>query len=669
MLTRRLSNQGSRAPTPNPDVPTPVNFPTSLTDGSLHSSHTESPFPTHIPSPSFSPLPRPGSALSNHSGVNLNMTSNNGGNSTSPFQKPQSPPSLIMPSNNAPSPSPALPPIITQPAPPPSGTASQGHALTGQIGGMGGLLPPINPALEHLSGMMGISPIAPNADGPQIFVQPSTPISGLKDGRGHFDAVLRKMGLQNQQQAGQGQGQGQRQGQGQGQGGGSEHGRSRSPSVSRSVSGESTGQGHYNVPPPMTGSAHAAQAQAHAQACMQLQNDTDWDRLRTGGGGSANNTARPRAKSDSHMPLAEADRQAMFSYLAQAQVFGVAPDQAVMDSMAPDQRSQIDAWLSSMSMNSPNMGYSQLQQQQQQAAAGGAGDRPTTMDPSQLPGNENAPHPSPGLASASATIATSAPPTAQPGYSSAADELRAKHLQQQRQLELIQAQQRHKLSLNTSVASPPNVSQSGILKYEPGEFSPTSLAFYQQQGLFPMVGTNAAPLPGGMGLFAAGTGALDGTYPNTAGLNPAHISTTASAPYYQTHFTSSHGFPSAALGSMGGAFPHTAAPGGTFLSPANASVGVGTGGSAGSAPRRRSFAEGSHPAAGAGTPGYGTALQRPSPMYAPGTGAAGTLSPFGTLDPGRLRGVGAQSAQGHRRAARSEDFGRSGWGVGQGGST
>jgi hypothetical protein len=169
-----------------------------------------------------------------------------------------------------------------------------------------------------------------------------------------------------------------------------------------------------------------------------------------------------------------------------------------------------------------------------------------------------------------------------------------------------------------------------------------------------------------MGLFTAPTGGLDQAYNQMGRFNPAHISTTASAPYYQTHFATSasgSGFPSAGLSSMGGEFPHNAAPGGGFLAP--------TEGSNGGMPRRRSFAEGSgaHHATGAGTPGYGAALQRPSPLYAGTPGGPATLSPFGTLDPGRLRGVGAQSLQGHRRSAKSEDFGRSGWGVGQGGST
>jgi hypothetical protein len=48
--------------------------------------------------------------------------------------------------------------------------------------------------------MAGISPIADNADGPMICIQPSTPISGLKENNGNsvFDAELRRANAQAQ---------------------------------------------------------------------------------------------------------------------------------------------------------------------------------------------------------------------------------------------------------------------------------------------------------------------------------------------------------------------------------------------------------------------------------------------------------------------------------------
>jgi hypothetical protein len=149
------------------------------------------------------------------------------------FNKPQSPPALIIP-NQQHSPSPVLPPIVTSTeVTAPSQNQQQqagvglgiGPSALGAIGlipaipvkpskaGLaGGNRPPdprprptpacccwfwlgavtsvdvtTNPALEGLTGMAGISPIAPSADGPMIYIQPSTPISGLKDGRGVFD--------------------------------------------------------------------------------------------------------------------------------------------------------------------------------------------------------------------------------------------------------------------------------------------------------------------------------------------------------------------------------------------------------------------------------------------------------------------------------------------------
>jgi hypothetical protein len=104
----------------------------------------------------------------------------------SPFMKPISPPALIIPGGSTPSPAPHLPPIITNStsqAPAPSVGNQPAPANSG------GLFPPANPAL---TGMAGISPIHPNADGPMIFVQPSTPISGMTGARGIWENALRQ---------------------------------------------------------------------------------------------------------------------------------------------------------------------------------------------------------------------------------------------------------------------------------------------------------------------------------------------------------------------------------------------------------------------------------------------------------------------------------------------
>lgn len=108
---------------------------------------------------------------------------------TSPFMKPMSPPALIIPGANVSSPAPNLPPIIT------NATSQPTIRQEGRVGNQpapansGGLFPPANPAL---TGMAGISPIHPNADGPMIFVQPSTPISGLNGARGIWENALRQ---------------------------------------------------------------------------------------------------------------------------------------------------------------------------------------------------------------------------------------------------------------------------------------------------------------------------------------------------------------------------------------------------------------------------------------------------------------------------------------------
>jgi hypothetical protein len=178
----------------------------------------------------------------------------------SPFIKPMSPPALIIPGGSTPSPAPHLPPIITNAtSQPPAPSVGNQPAPANS----GGLFPPANPAL---TGMAGISPIHPNADGPMIFVQPSTPISGLNGARGVWENALRQAAETRQGQNGKaGPSSGQPQG------------------LSRGNSNEDT---------------------------------------RTGTQGSGNldqpvSPMRPRAKSDSHM--AEFDRQIMMQMMAQQQ--------------------------------------------------------------------------------------------------------------------------------------------------------------------------------------------------------------------------------------------------------------------------------------------------------------------------------------------------------------
>ena len=209
------------------------------------------------------------------------------------FNKPQSPPALIIP-NSQHSPSPVLPPIVTSTAP--AAPNQQLHGAGAESAGTaGGLFPPVNPALEGLTGMAGISPIGPNADGPMIYIQPSTPISGLKDGRGVFDFKHATQAQQARQQAQQSQQQ---------------------------------GNDGYNVPPPAshTISRHSSHEALDKLAQTQPQqpgnygqdqqwsngvNQAAWAGLRPGG----NIATRPRAKSDSQMGLVGADvfdRQAFF---------------------------------------------------------------------------------------------------------------------------------------------------------------------------------------------------------------------------------------------------------------------------------------------------------------------------------------------------------------------
>ena len=151
----------------------------------------------------------------------------------------------------------------------------------------------------------------------------------------------------------------------------------------------------------------------------------------------------------------------------------------------------------------------------------------------------------------------------------------------QQQIAQLQAHRAQLTPLNTS-------GMPATVPAPPSQFSPTTTAFYQSLGILP---PSASQLPG-----------------------------TSSAPFYSTTFQN---IPQ-------NLFPQTAHLGGGFL---NALDGMG--------PRRRSFAEGTHPAAGAGTPGYGV----------------------------EFTGAQSRPTANHRRGAKSEDLSAQGWGLGQGGST
>lgn len=185
------------------------------------------------------------------------------------------------------------------------------------------LLPPANPALEHLTGMAGISPIAPNADGPMITIQPSTPISGLRDQKGIFDDALRRANAANAQWK-----------------------QEQQNNMQQDQSSRSSNQD------PAT---FIANAQAWSQSV-----DLNGMSLETG-----HPQMRPRARSESYASGGEAfERQAM----AQVQASGLAgPGDFVMDqsgsAVADDQWKDIDAWRTQ------------------------AADEYSTLDPRQLPGN------------------------------------------------------------------------------------------------------------------------------------------------------------------------------------------------------------------------------------------------------------------------------------------
>ena len=390
---------------------------------------------------------------------------------SSPLTKPQSPPALIIPHQVERSPS--LPPILTTAADSAGNYRGGVRApVQNSLGNSGGLLPPANPALEHLTGMAGISPVGPTTDGPMIYIQPSTPISGLKDGRGVFDAAIRRAGGQGAQQA---------QGQNQGQGGQQQDNFFVTQPASHPLARNSSSD-HYsqsvqaNHLPNNNASMQFARNHAWGQ-----QGDSPWGELRPSG------QMRPRAKSDSYMvaPANDVlDRQMLLAMSGGAQ-----------QAMQPgdDLRSTIDHWRSAMIGN-----------------RNPAEEAPSaTLDPRTLPGNQDT----------------------------------AQNFSQQN----VYSQQLP--SLNTYA------SQSGVFKYEPGQFSPTSLAFYQQLGINP---ATASQLAG-----------------------------TSSAPFSQSSFQN---IPQ-------NAWPQTVSPAAqSFLAVEQPGLGH----------RRRSFAEGSnHPATGAGTPGYG----------------------------------------------------------------
>ena len=191
---------------------------------------------------------------------------------------------------------------------------------------------PNNPNLEHLTGMAGISPIAPGADGPMIMIQPSTPISGLKESRGVFDAALRRASAQAA--------------------GASQNGQHVAWAASN---GQQAGQQYQTDQQPQLNDTFAGWSQA--------------DLLRTGG------QMRPRAKSDSFTttPTDAVKQQVLMQLMAaQAQAQGNADinmGQVMQGGMTDDQRrASIDSWRTSMG----NPG-SQNQ---------------STVDPNMIPGRE-----------------------------------------------------------------------------------------------------------------------------------------------------------------------------------------------------------------------------------------------------------------------------------------
>lgn len=299
-------------------------------------------FESAISSRSNSPYPQSnmGNIISPPSTSTFNRRSPSPHPSSPFFSKPQSPPALIIP-NHQPSPSPVLPPIVTSTEHTTMMQSQQSSTGVAMGGTAGGLFPPVNPALEGLTGMAGISPIAPNADGPMIYIQPSTPISGLKDGRGVFDfkGLTRGQHGQNHQQD---QSQG------------------------------------FSVPPsqPHTLSRHSSHdaldqlAQSQAQTQHSYSNTTDqnfssgtfdWSGLK------ANPTQRPRAKSDSQMGVSGVDILNRQDFINP----GIATSFTIPQGLSEDDlRAAIDNWRTSTS----------FQSQEHNIAP--------TVDPRALPGQE-----------------------------------------------------------------------------------------------------------------------------------------------------------------------------------------------------------------------------------------------------------------------------------------
>ncbi|WWC89378.1 uncharacterized protein L201_004301 [Kwoniella dendrophila CBS 6074] len=490
------------------------------------------------------------------------------------FSKPQSPPALIIPNQHTPSP--VLPPITTTVE---NARRNVNAPRQGDLGGSvsGGLLPPANPALEHLTGMAGISPIAPSADGPMIYIQPSTPISGLKDGRGLFDAALRRAGqLAQQSQNGQGQPQG-----------------FNVPSPQSHTIGQASSSTQIGQPGQTDNVGNNGLQGVDFASAMAFQASQGWGQSGVQGGLGAGIQTRPRAKSDSFMPSPTADsfdRQALFNLFAGANPTNNDVSNAIDDQGVSDQwRSTVNAWRTGLNENAGDLNGQQTN---------------STLDPRLLPGQENQHH-----------------NNALHQYLVQQQQNQTIDSSQQHQLNQLQAQRNRLPPLNTNTALQGQGNENGaggVFKYEPGEFSPTSMAFYQSIGLFPH---SASELPG-----------------------------TTSAPFYTTTFGDISGDGNVVRSN----YPNTAGPSqATFLTTPNLQQ------QGGSSARRRSFGE--HHAVGAGTPGYGV-------EFTQNNGISNNNSPFGQLRPGAVRGV---SSGGHRRAAKSEDFGRvgTGWGVGTGGST
>lgn len=493
--TVSISNASSHAGTPSGSR---VASPFNPSEVNHHVRHDSVSSVGRSPSPAFHNSP--GMAAPSPPFVNLHRGSSSSLSGSPSFSKPQSPPALIIP-NSAPSPS--LPQIVTQVTQAQSSGPSGSNAATGQSGGQqfgNSLLVPVNPALP--TGMAGISPIASNADGPMIYIQPSTPISGLKDQSGVFDAALRRANAQQQlAQA-----------------------NAAAAAAAQSNGGSQAGSVHD-----FGGDNSASQSPGFApqQPQQQQQSWSQGVNFTLGAPG----ISRPRAKSESYMQGGEqferqAVQQIMNSQIGQFSVAQALEGSAV--ATTDNQWNDINAWRVNQAIEQ--------------------GQLPPTLNPRELPGSSD----------------------------------------QYAQLSQLAAQ-RQRLQLNTDTSNQ-------VFRYEPGQFSPTSLAFYHQLGISGNNGNNAAVDP--------------------------------------------NNFP-------GGGLPldqQAALQGGSMLGAPDA----------GFTSRRRSFAEGtSHPAAGAGTPGYGIEfIQR-------------------SVAPGAIRGVNLGVNQGHRRSARSEDFGRggTGWGVGQGGST